>query len=183
MAKKRKRERDERDGSFDFGPEGDAWDPAVGMAATSGGGKGMIGRSGTLRGHEMSGPALGMGAGAMAYGASQKRNGGGAGKEQFDYYSNLPPPPRQDTSTPMTVSSAGIGGGATMAGVGAAAARRSQSQSHLPPSPPPAQRRSSPRNDDPYGGLADEYSGANEGGWGVARGLSNVPYNGGPEQT
>lgn len=94
--------------------------------------------------------------------------------EQFDYYSSVPPA-REATATPVSVSTAGVGAG--MAGIGVI---RAASQG-VPP------RRESYRAElnDPYGGLADEGSGANEGGWGVANQMHTNAnaHGGGPQHT
>lgn len=184
-----KKKRNDKD--FDFGD--DTWDPAGaaygGAAATSGGGNNRASSSGmrnassgsVLRSSRYSngsgvgtGAALGAaGAGAAAgaaagYGASRRNR---PADQQDNYYSSLgmPPPSREDTATPMSSNTFNTSAfGAGMAGVGAA---------HQQPQ----------RHDPLYSGLANEHSGRNEGGWGVANQMRNSQqynqgYGGSPER-
>ncbi|KAK4055107.1 hypothetical protein OIV83_000387 [Microbotryomycetes sp. JL201] len=148
------------DKEFDFGD--DTWDPA-GAAYGSSSNMRQHSTGSVLRSSRYS-TGSGVGAGAAAgaaagAGAAALTRGGGGSRtsprrnrpadEQDNYYSAVGIPSRDNTATPMsstTFNTTAFGAG--MAGVGAA----SRQQPHDPL----------------YGGLANEQSGRNEGGWGVA---------------
>lgn len=117
---------------------------------------------------------LGGAVAGAGWGSQEERNRRSRPADQQDsYYAALPPQSRNNSSTAHSTSSAhgdpfaggmaGVGA-AGMAGVGAMNRRQSEGL----PYTPQQQRRGSAQMDDVYGGLQDELSGRDEGGWGVA---------------